>query len=147
VATVSGFVAPVMINRIGHRGVAAWGFGIAFVSLLLAALFLHLNWTFAVPIAAAGLMWGHYWDASNGMTIASVVAPTRYKATASGFGYVFVKLASFVTIYLFPTLFSDLGVPTATVIVSVISLIGWLSAVFILPEVFGHVESESTVAA
>ena len=144
VATVSGFVAPVAINRIGHKGVAAWGFGIAFVSLLLAALFLQLSWTAVVPIAAAGLMWGHYWDASNGMTIASVVAPTRYKGTASGFGYIFVKLASFITIYLFPSLFSGLGVPAATVIVSVISLIGFLSAVFILPEMFGHVESERT---
>ncbi|HEV3359319.1 MAG TPA: MFS transporter [Pseudonocardiaceae bacterium] len=148
VATVSGFVAPVAIARIGHRGVAAWGFGIAFVSLLAAALFLHLHWTALVPVAAAALMWGHYWDASNGMTIASVVAPSRYKGTASGFGYVFVKLASFVTIYLFPTLFDKLGVPTATAIVSVISLIGWLSAVFILPEMFGHVESEkATVRA
>jgi hypothetical protein len=80
------------------------------------------------------------------MTIASVVAPTRYKGTASGFGYVFVKLASFVTIYLFPQLFDGLGVPLATVIVSVISLIGWLSAVFILPEMFGHVESERSAA-
>jgi MFS family permease len=146
VATISGFVAPVAINRIGHKGVAAWGFGIAFVSLLLAALFLQLSWTAVVPIAAAGLMWGHYWDASNGMTIASVVAPTRYKATASGFGYVFVKLASFVTIYLFPSLFTGLGVPAATVIISVISLIGFLSAIFILPEIFGHVESERPTA-
>ncbi|HEY2698798.1 MAG TPA: MFS transporter [Pseudonocardiaceae bacterium] len=146
VATVSGFVAPVVINRIGHKGVAAWGFGIAFVSLLLAALFLQLSWTAVVPIAAAGLMWGHYWDASNGMTIASVVAPTRYKGTASGFGYIFVKLASFITIYLFPSLFTGLGVPLATVIISVVSLIGFLSAVFILPEMFGHVESERSTA-
>jgi hypothetical protein len=40
-------------------------------------------------------MWGHYWDASNGMTINSMVAPPRFKATASGFAYVFVKAASF----------------------------------------------------
>jgi MFS family permease len=143
IATISGFVAPVVTPRLGHRGVARWGFGTAFVSLLLAALFLHLDWKWLVPIAAAGLMWGHYWDASNGMTIASMVAPTRYKATASGFGYIFVKLASFVTIYLFPVLFDHLGVPLATVVVSLLSLTGYLAATYILPEVYGYVEQEN----
>jgi hypothetical protein len=89
-------------------------------------------------------MWGHYWDASNGMTIASMVAPTRYKATASGFGYVFVKGATFLTIYAFPTMFDLFGVPLATVMVSVLSLTGYLAATFILPEVYGHVEQESS---
>ncbi|MFL6051932.1 MAG: MFS transporter [Actinoallomurus sp.] len=143
IATISGFVAPIVTPRLGHRGVARWGFGMAFISLLLAALFLHLDWKPLVPIAAAGLMWGHYWDASNGMTIASMVAPTRYKATASGFGYVFVKLASFVTIYLFPVLFDHLGVPLATVVVSLLSLTGYLAATYVLPEVYGYVEQEN----
>jgi MFS family permease len=143
-ATISGFMAPILTPRLGHRGIAQWGYGTAFVSLLLAALFLHMDWKVLVPFAAAGLMWGHYWDASNGMTIASMVAPSRYKATASGFGYVFVKAASFVTIYLFPILFTNLGVPLATVIVSLLSLTGFLAATFILPEVYGYVESEET---
>jgi hypothetical protein len=146
IATVSGFVAPMVTPRLGHRGLARWGFGIAFVSLLLAALFLQLDWKWLVPLAAAGLMWGHYWDASNGMTIASMVAPSRYKATASGFGYVFVKLASFVTIFFFPILFTHLGVPLATVIVSLLSLTGYLAATYILPEVYGYVEQEQSDA-
>lgn len=142
VATISGFTAPMVTPKLGHRGVARWGFGMAFVSLLLAALFLHLEWDWLVPLAAAGLMWGHYWDASNGMTIASMVAPSRYKATASGFGYIFVKLAAFVTIFFFPILFTELGVPLATVIVSLLSLTGYLAATYILPEVYGYVEQE-----
>ncbi|MGI5472027.1 MFS transporter [Streptomyces sp. CA-132043] len=143
IATVAGFVAPQITPRIGHRGVARVGYGMAFVSLLLAALFLHLEWHVLVPLAAAGLMWGHYWDASNGMTIASMVAPSRYKATASGFGYLFVKLASFVSIFFFPILFTELGVPLATVIVSLLSLTGYLAATYILPEVYGYVEQEA----
>jgi MFS family permease len=146
IATVSGFVGPAITPRLGHRGIAQWGFGLAFVSLCAAALFLHLGWKGAVPIAAAVLMWGHYWDASNGMTIASMVAPTRYKATASGFGYIFVKGATFATIYAFPTLFEHLGVPAATLLVSVLSLTGFLAATFILPEVYGHVEQEDVRA-
>lgn len=147
IATISGFVAPMVTPKLGHRGVARWGFGMAFVSLLLAALFLHLEWHVLVPLAAAGLMWGHYWDASNGMTIASMVAPSRYKATASGFGYIFVKLAAFVTIFFFPILFTELGVPVATVIVSLLSLTGYLAATYILPEVYGYVEQEEGTGA
>lgn len=147
IAGVAGFTAPAVLPRIGHRGVARWGFGMSFVSLLLAALFLQADWKVLVPIAAAGMMWGHYWAASNGMTISSMVAPSRYKATASGFGYIFVKLAAFVTIYLFPVLFTALGVPLATVIVSLVSLTGYLAATFILPEVYGHVEQEQEPGA
>jgi len=147
IATISGFVGPMITPRLGHRGIARWGFGMAFVSLVAAAFFLHMGWKAAVPIAAATLMWGHYWDASNGMTIASMVAPSRYKATASGFGYIFVKGASFLTIYAFPTMFDLFGVPGATLLVSVLSLTGYLAATFILPEVYGYVEQEEVAPA
>jgi MFS family permease len=147
IATIAGFTAPLVTPKIGHRGIARVGYGMAFVSLLLAALFLHLDWKLLVPVAAAGLMWGHYWDASNGMTITSMVAPPRFRGTASGFGYVFVKLAAFVTIFFFPILFDSLGVPLATVCVSALSLTGFLAAQFILPEVYGYVDQEEAEAA
>ena len=99
-----------------------------------------------MPFAAAGLMWGHYWDASNGMTITSMMAPPRFRGTASGFGYVFVKLASFVTIFFFPILFAHLGVPLATLCVSALSLTGFLAAKFVLPEVYGYVDREEAEA-
>src|SRR5262249_23892614 len=122
--------------------------GLAFVSLLAAAASLALDWKLFVPVAAAGLMWGHYWAASNGLTIASMVAPIRYKGTATGFAYIFVKLAVFVTMLLFPVLFDreqGVGVPLATVIVSLISLAGFLAARYLLPEVYGYVEQERAV--
>lgn len=40
-------------------------------------------------------------------------------------------------------MFDLFGVPLATVMVSVLSLTGYLAATFILPEVYGHVEQES----
>jgi len=36
-ATISGFVAPLMLPRIGHRGVAMWSFGLAFFGLVIGA--------------------------------------------------------------------------------------------------------------
>ncbi|MBV8215896.1 MAG: MFS transporter [Verrucomicrobia bacterium] len=141
-ATISGFVAPEITPKLGHRGISQWGFGGTFVSLVVASIFLALGWNIALPLAAACLMWFHYWSASNGMTICSMVAPSRYKATASGFGYIFVKLPNFLTIFLFPVLFKQVGTSIATAIVSLSSLIAFLAAIFILPEVYGYIERQ-----
>ena len=147
VATISGFVAPLMLSRIGHRGVAMWGFGLAFLGLVVGAFALRYDWKVVVVLAACVLMWGHYWDASNGMTINSMVAPPRFKATASGFAYVFVKAASFFGAFIFPVMNAAWGKFGATLAVSVLSAIGFLSAKFILPEMWGYVEQEEAAAA
>jgi MFS family permease len=141
-ATISGFVAPIMISRIGHKGVAMWGFGLAFLGLIVGAFALGANIQWLIVIGACVLMWGHYWDASNGMTITSMVAPSRFRATASGFGYVFVKAASFFGAFIFPVMTAAWGKVGATLAVSVLSLIGFLSAWLILPELYGYVDQE-----
>jgi MFS family permease len=146
-ATISGFVAPLMLSRIGHRGLAMWGFGLAFIGLVVGAFALKYDWKIVIVLAACVLMWGHYWDASNGMTINSMVAPPRFKATASGFAYVFVKAASFFGAFIFPIMNEAWGKFGATLAVSVLSAIGFLSAKFILPEMWGYVEQEEQAAA
>jgi MFS family permease len=145
-ATISGFTAPMMIKKVGHRGVAMWGYGLAFVGLLIGAFALGANIQWLIVIGACTLMWGHYWDASNGMTITSMVAPSRFRATASGFGYVFVKAASFFGAFVFPIMTASWGKVGATLAVSILSLIGFLSAKFILPELYGYVDQEGKAA-
>ncbi|MFL5252622.1 MAG: hypothetical protein ACJ8AI_06970 [Rhodopila sp.] len=71
------------------------------------------------------------------MTIPTLVAQPHYRGTASGFVYMFVKLPSFLAIFLFPSLFAAIGQANATLFVAVFPLIGLLSAIFILPEVYG----------
>jgi MFS family permease len=146
-ATISGFVAPLMLSRIGHRGLAMWGYGLAFAGLVVGAFALLNDWKVILVVAACVLMWGHYWDASNGMTIVSMVAPPRFKATASGFGYLFVKAASFFGAFVFPVMTAAWGSFWATLAVSVLSLTGFLSAKYILPEMYGYVEQEEVAAA
>jgi MFS family permease len=141
-ATVSGYVAPLMLPKIGHRGVAMWGFGLAFFGLILGGFAIQNDYKVLIVIGACILMWGHYWDASNGMTIASMVAPTRFRATASGFGYVFVKAAAFFGAFVFPLVNEALGKAGATYAVSILSLIGFLAAKYILPELYGYVDAE-----
>ena len=71
VAAISGWVGPLLTPRIGHRGISIAGFRIVFVSLLVAAAALYTGNKEVLPFAAAAMLWGHYWDASNCMTIPS----------------------------------------------------------------------------
>jgi len=137
-AAVSGWVGPLLTPKIGHRGIGMAGFGIVLVSLLIAAAALYTDHKYILPFAAAGMLWGHYWDASNCMTIPTMVARPRYRGTASGFAYMFVKLPSFLAIFLFPSLFTAIGQANATLFVAIFPLIGLLAAIFVLPEVYGY---------
>jgi MFS family permease len=138
VAAISGWVGPLLTPRIGHRGISIAGFSIVLVSLLVAAWALYTHHVAVLPFAAAAMLWGHYWDASNCMTIPTLVARPEYRGTASGFAYMFVKLPSFLAIFLFPTVFAAIGQANATLFVAIFPLIGLLAAVFILPEVYGY---------
>ncbi|MBR0872577.1 MFS transporter [Bradyrhizobium tropiciagri] len=137
-AALSGWVGPLLTPKIGHRGISIAGFSIVLVSLLVAAGALYTGHKYILPFAAAAMLWGHYWDASNCMTIPTMVARPQYRGTASGFAYMFVKLPSFLAIFLFPSLFEAIGQANATLFVAIFPLIGLLAAIFILPEVYGY---------
>jgi MFS family permease len=138
IAAISGWVGPMITPRIGQRGISIAGFAIVLVSLLAAAWALYTGHKEVLPFAAAAMLWGHYWDASNCMTIPTLVAKPEYRGTASGFAYMFVKLPSFLAIFLFPSVFAAIGQAHATLLVAVFPLIGLLAAIFILPEVYGY---------
>lgn len=146
IAAISGLVGPQITPKIGQRALSMYGFGIVFVALLVAAVALYTHVLWIVPIAAAAMLWGHYWDAENVMTIPSMVAPPRYKGTASGFAYIFVKLPSFLGIFLFPSFFDAIGNANATLFTALFPLIGFLAALLILREVYGYLEVRSEEA-
>ena len=138
IAAISGWVGPLITPRIGQRGLSIAGFAIVFVALLAAAGALYTGHVAILPFAAAAMLWGHYWDAENCVTIPAMVAKPEYRGTATGFAYVFVKLPSFLAIFLFPVLFGAIGQANATLFTAVFPLIGLLAALFILPEVYGY---------
>ena len=137
IAAISGWIGPLITPRIGQRGLSIAGFAIVFLSLLVAAAALYTSHVAVLPFAAAAMLWGHYWDAENVVTIPAVVARPEYRGTATGFAYVFVKLPAFLSIFLFPVLFSAIGQANATLLIALFPLAGLLAAIFILPEIYG----------
>lgn len=138
VAMISGLVGPQLIPRIGQRKLSIYGFTLVFVALIVAGVAIKANLLTIVPFMAAVMLWGHYWDAENVMTIPSMVAAPEYRGTASGFAYIFVKLPAFFGIYLFPSFFDSIGKGNATLFTALFPLLGLLAAVFVLPEVYGY---------
>jgi MFS family permease len=147
VAIVSGLVGPQIVHRIGQRNLSIYGFGIVFISLLVAGAAIATNVLWLVPVAAAAMLWGHYWDAENVMTIPSMVALPRHRGIASGFSYIHTKLPQFLGIFLFPAFFNAIGPATATFVTAIFPLVGLLAAIIILPEVYGCVEVRLNQAA
>jgi MFS family permease len=137
IAAISGWVGPLITPRIGQRGLSIAGFSLVLVALLVAAAALYTGHVEILPFAAAVMLWGHYWDAENVVTIPAMVARPEYRGTATGFAYVFVKLPAFLAIFLFPVLFSAIGQANATLFTAIFPLIGLMAAIFILPEVYG----------
>jgi MFS family permease len=140
VAIISGLIGPQIVHRIGQRRLSQYGFAIVLISLLVAGVSIATNTLWLVPIAAAAMLWGHYWDAENVMTIPSMVAAPRYRGVASGFGYIHTKLPSFLGIFLFPAFFNAIGPANATFFTMIFPFVGLCAATFILPEVYGFIE-------
>lgn len=141
IAATSAFVGPLLLPKLGHKGISQWGFLMVTIGILIAAYgFYDQNFIF-ITFGAALMLWGHYWDSESGMTVISLVAKPEYRGIASGIGYTIVKVTAFVTTLVFPPLFKTLGVPVAAAIVSIGPFLAFLAATFILPEVFGHEES------
>ena len=137
-AAIAGWIGPLLTPKIGQRGISIAGFSIVLVALLVAAGALYTGHPMILPFAAGAMLWGHYWDASNCMTIPTVVAKPEYRGTASGFAYMFVKLPSFLAIFVFPSVIAAIGQANATLAVAIFPLVGLLAAIFILPEVYGY---------
>ena len=144
-ASISAFVGPMLLPKIGHKGLSQWGFGLVAVGIVISVIGIANNQMFVIILGSGIMLWGHYWSSESGQTVASLVAKPAYRGAASGIAYTFVKLASFVTLWVFPVLFEQLGVVKADLIVVIFPVIAFLAATFILPEVFNHAVSADTI--
>jgi MFS family permease len=137
VAGIAAWVGPAMLPKLGHRGIGIAGFSTVIVGLSIAAYALYTGHPYLLPLAAAIMMWGHIWAVTNPLTIATVVSRAEYRGVAGGVTYVFNKVAVFMGIFLFPSLFAAIGQANATTFVLVFPVVGLLAAIFMFREVYG----------
>jgi MFS family permease len=81
VAIISGLIGPQLVRRIGERRLSLYGFSIVLVSLLVAGFAISINLLWLVPLAAAAMLCGHYWDAENAAAETAAVSSVRRRTT------------------------------------------------------------------
>ncbi len=145
IAAISAFVGPLMLPKLGHKGLSQWGFGLVAIGVLTAGYGVFRSNMVLIILGAAVNLWGHYWSSESGMTVVSLVARPAYRGAATGIGYTIVKIFAFSTTFIFPTVFEKLGVPLAACVIAIGPIIAFLAATFILPEMFGHSVDEEEV--
>ncbi|PWC18999.1 MFS transporter [Brenneria corticis] len=143
IAAISALVGPLLLPKLGHRGLSQYGFLFVVIGILIAAYGVYTLNYLLITSGAALMLWGHYWDSESGMTVISLVAKPKYRGVASGIGYTIVKITAFVTTLVFPPLFEVLGVPIASAIIAIAPFFAFLAATFLLPEVFGHAAGDN----
>jgi predicted MFS family arabinose efflux permease len=137
IAGIAAWVGPAVLPRLGHRGIGITGFATVIVGLSIAAAALYTKHPYLLPIAAAIMMWGHTWAVTNPLTIATVVSRAQYRGTVAGVTYVFNKVAVFMGIFLFPSVFAAIGQANATLLVILFPVTALLTAIFVFQEVYG----------
>jgi hypothetical protein len=137
IAGIAAWVGPAVLPRLGHRGIGITGFATVIVGLSIAATALYTKHPYLLPIAAAIMMWGHTWAVTNPLTIATVVSRAQYRGTVAGVTYVFNKVAVFMGIFLFPSVFAAIGQANATLLVILFPVTALLTAIFVFQEVYG----------
>ena len=138
IAALSAFVGPLLLPKLGHKGLSKYGFLLVTIGISISAWGVYSSSFGFIIFGAALMLWGHYWDSESGMTVISLVAKPRYRGVASGIGYTIVKVTAFVTTLVFPALFEAVGVPVASMIIAIAPFCAFLASIFLLPEVFGH---------
>lgn len=119
------------------------------IGVVLTVAFMGTPLLLLALLAVLGLTWGLWWGVSGGMTVASMAAPPRARGMATGLGYAIVDLAALALLLVmanvpgrwWPGIDSQLKI--AATVVALVTLIGWLSAAFILPDDDRYVEQES----
>lgn len=138
IAGIAAWVGPAITPRIGQRWIGISGFSTVIVGLLLAAWALYTAHPMVLPLAATIVLWGHTWAVTNPLTIGTVVARAQYRGIMGGVTYVFNKVAVFLGIFLFPSLFAAIGQANATVLVLIFPVSALLLAIFLFKEVYGY---------
>jgi len=119
--------------KIGHRGIGIAGFSIVLVRLDPAAALYPPQ--YILPFAAAGMLWGHYWDASNCMTIPNHGGEARVPRHRERLCLYVRQVAVFLAIFCSRRCLRRSARPTPRCS-SPSSRYRLLAAIFILPEVY-----------
>ncbi len=137
-AAVPGYWAAVaLIDRVGRRPLQYIGFGV----MAAAFLILSLGWdglTAVLPlflfVYGLTFFFANFGPNTTTFVYPSEVFPTAFRTTGGGIAAAAGKVGAVIAVFLFPTLLIGLGLPKFFGLLAVVSFLGFLITLALLPE-------------
>ncbi len=137
IAALSAFVGPLLLPKLGHKGLSKWGFLLVAIGISISSWGVYSSSFGFITFGAALMLWGHYWDSGKRDDCHFAGSENRVIAVWFPVSVItIVKVTAFITTLVFPPLFEKLGVPLASLIIAIAPFCAFLASIFLLPEVF-----------
>ena len=134
----AGYLGPKLIPRLGLKRISYSGFSMSFIALIFSGLFLVMKLFIFVPVFMLLFVWGNHWNNQPIITSQAVVSNTDYRGKATGFTNFILQLPAFLSITIFPVLFSIIGIGYSTIVISMASLSGIIISKTVFKEIYGY---------
>ncbi len=136
----AGYLGPVLLPRLGLRGLSYSGYIITIVSLVLSGLFLIEGEYLLVPFSMFMFVWGNHWNSQPILTSQALVSDTEFRGRSVGITNFISELPAFLSITFFPSLVDSFKLGPSTLLITLAPLAGLITAIFVFKEVYGYKE-------
>ena len=134
----AGYLGPRLLPMLGMRRVGYTGFSMSLSGLILSGISLIMHFFILLPAAMMIFVWGNHWNNQPIITSQALTAGTEFRGKATGFSNFLYMLPSFLTITVFPLMFSRIGIGYSTLVIALASLFGIVITLKLFREVYGY---------
>ncbi len=134
----AGYLGPRLLPLLGMRRVGYTGFSMSLSGLILSGISLIMHFFILLPAAMMIFVWGNHWNNQPIITSQALTAGTEFRGKATGFSNFLYMLPSFLTITVFPLMFSRIGIGYSTLVIALASLFGVVVTLKLFHEVYGY---------
>ncbi len=134
----AGYLGPRLLPMLGMRRVGYTGFSMSLSGLILSGISIIMHFFILLPAAMMIFVWGNHWNNQPIITSQALTAGTEFRGKATGFSNFLYMLPSFLTITVFPLMFSRIGIGYSTLVIALASLFGIVITLKLFREVYGY---------
>ncbi len=134
----AGYLGPKILPKIGLRKLSYSGFALSFAGLVISGLALLFNIYIVLPVSMMIFVWGNHWNNEPITTSQALVADSDMRGKAVGISNFIYQLPSFLSISIFPIMFSAIGMGYSTLVVAIASFAGIIITLAVFNEIFGY---------
>ncbi len=134
----AGYLGPKILPTIGLRKLSYSGFALSFAGLVISGLALLFNLYIVLPVSMMLFVWGNHWNNQPITTSQALIADPDLRGKAVGVSNFVYQLPSFLSISIFPIMFSVIGIGYSTLVVAIASFSGIVITLSVFREIFGY---------